>query len=146
MRGMKILDLALACLFLSASAEAARLTVVTQNVGRYQFESNIFMNSQIKARLVRMMGMNYYQTFLQNISVAGPLRIVPLSDIFYMGGNRPHMGGEEMSLFIYDARRDDLQVYLLTNGKTLIFKEKGVVRAEHFDQDLQGLVLMMKGL
>ena len=98
------------------TTDASPLGELKQYVGTYPSDSNVsFLEQGVLAdRLKHMLGKDY-ATLLSNLRTVSPL--TEDAGRWFITGNRPHEGGNEMAAVVVDAAKNAVRVWMLHEGK-----------------------------
>lgn len=91
-------------------------------VGKHQGEFDLFGTGPIAAALQRLLGTRL-AVLRRNLDVAGPL--AREGQVYYLSGNAPHRGGEDMAYVLIDGANHAVQVGLWEHGKLRVYAPPG---------------------
>ncbi len=91
-------------------------------VGRHPGEFDLFGTGPIAAASKRLLGTRL-DVLRRNLDVAGPL--ARDGHIYYLSGNAPHRGGEDMAYVLIDGAQHAVQVGLWEHGKLRVYAPPG---------------------
>lgn len=91
-------------------------------VGKYQNDFDLYGKGSIAADLKNLLGTKL-DALRRNLDVAGPLQRE--GAVYYLSGNAPHQGGEDMAYVLFDAARHAVQVGLWEHGKLRVYAPPG---------------------
>lgn len=87
-------------------------------LGKYQGDFDLFGVGPIAADLKQLLG-KQLEVLRRNLNVASPL--AREGQVYYLSGNAPHRGGEDMAYVLIDATRHAVQVGLWEHGKLRVY-------------------------
>lgn len=91
-------------------------------VGKHQGEFDLFGPGPIAAALQRLLGTRL-GVLRRNLDVAGPL--AREGHVYYLSGNAPHRGDEDMAYVLIDGARHAVQVGIWEHGKLRVYAPPG---------------------
>lgn len=100
----------------------APLDELNRFTGTYPHTVPLWTDPLVQTRLEALLG-PAKPLFLENMKVQGPL--MKDGGVFYVIGNKPHLGGLYSAFFLADPASDTMAVILFVNGARQDFKEGG---------------------
>ena len=108
----------------AATAQPARTAIdwaaLQSAVGSYDAQAHFLRAPGLDARLRTLLGTRY-ALVMRNLEVAGPLQVE--RGIYYVTGNRAHMGGIEAAAIALQPASDSVRVWLLHEGREEVIEE-----------------------
>lgn len=98
--------------------------IITENVGKYPRDINLFENEEIVSRLKFLTGENYLE-MLSNFNVETP--IVSENGIYKVTGCKQHDCPAYHTTILFDAHNDNMNVLINQDGKIKGFAEKATI-------------------
>ena len=95
-------------------------TALQASVGSYPTQSRFLQQPGLNQRLRAVLGPRY-DVALRNLEVAGPLQLE--RGVYYVTGNRAHMGGIEAVAIALQPASDTVRVWLLNEGREQVLEE-----------------------
>ena len=98
--------------------------IITENVGKYPRDINLFENEEVVSRLKFLTGENYLE-MLSNFNVETP--IVSENGIYKVTGCKQHDCPAYHTTILFDAHNDNMNVLINQDGKIKGFAEKATI-------------------
>ncbi|MEG0938447.1 MAG: hypothetical protein RSE32_06705 [Comamonas sp.] len=89
--------------------------------GKYRWDGVDYLKTGVLAERLKALTGQYYETVLKNLETVGPLEMQ--ENMLTVFGNRQRMGGEESAGVVIDPARNGLRIWLLTEGKQIVFTD-----------------------
>ena len=89
--------------------------------GKYRWDGVDYLKTGVLAERLKALTGKYYETVLKNLETVGPLETQ--ENMLTVFGNRQRMGGEESAGVVIDTARNGLRIWLLTEGKQIVFTD-----------------------
>lgn len=89
--------------------------------GKYRWDGVDYLKTGVLAERLKALTGKHYDTVLNNLETVGPLETQ--DNMLTVFGNRQRMGGEESAGVVIDPARNGLRVWLLTEGKQIVFTD-----------------------
>ena len=89
--------------------------------GKYRWDGVDYLKTGVLAERLKALTGQYYETVLKNLETVGPLETQ--ENMLTVFGNRQRMGGEESAGVVIDPARNGLRIWLLTEGKQIVFTD-----------------------
>ena len=89
--------------------------------GKYRWDGVDYLKTGVLAERLKALTGQYYETVLKNLETVGPLETQ--ENMLTVFGNRQRMGGEESAGVVIDPARNGLRIWLLTQGKQIVFTD-----------------------
>jgi hypothetical protein len=96
--------------------------IISDNVGKYPYEINLFSNKIVSLRLKALLK-HMYSVTIKNFNVQSP--IVCQHRIYRTTGCLEHSCPEFHTTIYFDLNNDNINVIIEQYGETLTFEEKG---------------------
>ena len=105
--------------------------------GKYRWDGVDYLKTGVLAERLKALTGQYYETVLKNLETVGPLETQ--ENMLTVFGNRQRMGGEESAGVVIDPARNGLRIWLLTEGKQIVFTDVDGADIP-WPQDMQTLI------
>ena len=105
--------------------------------GKYRWDGVDYLKNGVLAERLKVLTGKYYGTVLKNLETVGPLETQ--ENMLTVFGNRQRMGGEESAGVVIDPARNGLRIWLLTEGKQIVFTDVDGADIP-WPQDMQTLI------
>ena len=105
--------------------------------GKYRWDGVDYLKTGVLAERLKALTGKYYETVLKNLETVGPLETQ--ENMLTVFGNRQRMGGEESAGVVIDPARNGLRIWLLTEGKQIVFTDVDGADIP-WPQDMQTLI------
>ena len=89
--------------------------------GKYRWDGVDYLKNGVLAERLKVLTGKYYGTVLKNLETVGPLETQ--ENMLTVFGNRLRMRGEESAGVVIDPARNGLRIWLLTEGKQIVFTD-----------------------
>lgn len=89
--------------------------------GKYRWDGVDYLKTGVLAERLKALTGKHYETVLKNLETVGPLEMQ--ENMLTVFGNRQRMGGEESAGVVIDPARNGLRIWLLTEGKQIVFTD-----------------------
>lgn len=106
---------------------------LSQAVGQYPHQAPFLEEPALAQRLKALLG-DQEAAARQNLEVSAPLQVE--GSVYYITGNRAHMGGAEAVAIAMDEASNSIRVWLLHEGQQRVFSEQGATFAWPRDIDV----------
>ncbi|QXZ08309.1 hypothetical protein KUF54_09280 [Comamonas sp. Y33R10-2] len=105
--------------------------------GKYRWDGVDYLKTGVLAERLKALTGKHYETLLRNLETVGPLETQ--DNMLTVFGNRQRMGGEEAAGVVIDPARNGLRIWLLTDGKQIVFTDVDGADIQ-WPKDMQALI------
>jgi hypothetical protein len=88
--------------------------------GKYPADENLFETGILKIQLLKLLGQENYNLFIQNVEVQVPIEIID-DEYAFVSGGAPHNFGSEEACIEIDFVNDVISVGILSEDKGILY-------------------------